>query len=46
MTLIVLNEIVEESDHNGFNLNTTEFLLQKALLNRSCDHPIIHFEKL
>ena len=42
----LVNEMVDESDHNEFNLNATEFLLQQALPNRSCDHPIIHFEKL
>ena len=30
------NELVEESDHNEFNLNTTEFLLKETLPNRSC----------
>ena len=30
--------MVEESDHNEFNLNVTEFLLQEALPNRSCEN--------
>ena len=31
-----VNELVEESDHNEFNLNATEFLLQERLPKRSC----------
>ena len=34
----LINEMVEESDHNEFNLNVTEFLLQEALPNRSCEN--------
>ena len=30
--------MVEESDHHEFNLNATEFLLQEALPNRSCEN--------
>ena len=31
-----VNKLVEESDHNEFNLNATEFLLKETLPNRSC----------
>ena len=34
----LVNEMVEESDHNEFNLNATEFLLQEALPNQSCEN--------
>ena len=30
-----VNKLVEESDHNEFNLNATEFLLKETLPNRS-----------
>ena len=30
--------MVEESDHNEFNLNATEFLLQEAFPNQSCEN--------
>ena len=34
----LINKMVEESDHNEFNLNATEFLLQEALPNQSCEN--------
>ena len=33
----LVNKMVEESDHNEFNLRVTEFLLQDVLLNQSCE---------
>ena len=34
----LVNEAVDESDHNEFNLSATEFLLQEALPIQSCEN--------
>ena len=34
----LVNEMVEESDHNEFNLNATEFSSQEALPNQKCEN--------
>ena len=38
----LVNKMVEDSDHDEFNLNATEFLLEEALPSQNCentDHP-------
>ena len=34
----LVNEAVDESDHNEFNLSATEFLLKEALPIQSCEN--------